>query len=205
MTARDETERLEALWSGEFGNEYSKRNAEAERGRQAFWVELLAALRPVSVLEVGCNVGGNLRWITESVRGGVVAGVDVNLGALRDLHARIPSARSIAGAGRHLPIADRAFDLVFTMGVLIHQPTESLSQVMSEVVRCSSRLVVCGEYHENEPTEVRYRGVHGALWKRDYGAEYLRLFPELSLLSRGFLAKGEGSWDDVTWWAFEKR
>jgi hypothetical protein len=57
-----------------------------------------------------------------------------------------------------LPFVDHCFDLVFTMGVLIHQPDESLGRVMSEVVRCSARLVLCAEYYAPEPTEVPYRG-----------------------------------------------
>ena len=98
---------------------------------------------------------------------------------------------------------DRWFDLVFTMGVLIHQPPETLPMVMAEIVRCSNRFVLCGEYFSPEPTEVAYRGETGALFKRDFGGLYQQMFPELSLRKKGFLSKAEG-WDDVTYWAFEK-
>ena len=74
---------------------------------------------------------------------------------------------------------------------------------MSEIVRCSRRYVLCGEYYADELTEVAYRGHRGALFKRDFGRLYQNLFPELELRADGFLSKADG-WDDVTWWLFEK-
>ena len=46
--------------------------------RQAFWQSLLAEFPARRVLEVGCNVGANLRWIAESVAPRDVYGVDIN-------------------------------------------------------------------------------------------------------------------------------
>ncbi len=75
---------------------------------------------------------------------------------------------------------------------------------MGEIVRCSSRYVLCGEYYAEELTEVAYRGQERALFKQDYGVLYQRLFPELELVDERFLPRGEGTWDDVTWWTFRK-
>ena len=93
---------------------------------------------------------------------------------------------------------------VFTMGVLIHQPDDTLPLVMAEMVRCARRWVLCGEYHDTESVAVPYRGHEGALFRRDYGGLFQQLFPELQLQDEGFLGKEQG-WDDVTWWLFEKR
>ena len=74
------------------------------------------------------------------------------------------------------------------MGVLIHQPEETLDKVMSEMVRVSSRYVFCGEYYDTETVEVPYRGHDGALFRRDYGSLFLDLFPhELTLIRQGYL------------------
>jgi spore coat polysaccharide biosynthesis protein SpsF len=105
--------------------------------------------------------------------------------------------------GRELPFRDRWFDLVFTMGVLIHQPEITLPLVMAEIVRCSRRNVLCGEYFAEQTTEVPYRNQSSALFKRNYGGIYQELFPELRLLCQGFFSRDEG-WDDITYWAFEK-
>jgi pseudaminic acid biosynthesis-associated methylase len=156
------------------------------------------------VLEVGCNIGGNLEWIAEDASDGIVVGVDVNARALRGLRTRVPSARAVETPARSLPFRERAFDMVFTMGVLIHQPDDTLSQVMAEMVRCSRRWVLCGEYFAPETTEVAYRGQEGALFKRDYGRLFCDGSSNLTVADRGFLSRGDG-WDDVTWWLFERR
>lgn len=202
--SESEARRLEQLWAGEFGNEYLKRNVQAAEGRQPFWRMVLSECPARSVLEVGCNIGGNLGWITQVLRAREVFGIDINLKALTQLRQMLPGTNAVCGTARELPFRDRWFDLVFTIGVLIHQPPEVLSRVMAEIVRCSRRYILCGEYFAEQPMEVPYRGQPGALFKRDFGGLYQQLFSELRLLKSGFLPRHQGSWDDITYWIFEK-
>jgi pseudaminic acid biosynthesis-associated methylase len=195
--------RLEKLWSGEFGDAYTDRNAAAGAHRETFWRELIAAYPCASALEIGCNLGANLGWIAKLLPPRGVFGVEINEHALVRLRAAHPGVNAVWGQARELPFRDRFFDLTFTMGVLIHQPPSHLPIVMSEIVRCSRRYVLAGEYFADTPTEVPYRGHEGALFKRDFGGLYAELFPELRLVKKGFLAKATG-WDDVTWWLFER-
>jgi pseudaminic acid biosynthesis-associated methylase len=199
----NEAERLEALWSGSFGDDYVDRNAGSYEVRESFWTTMVERLRPDRVLEVGCNVGGNLRWIAPHLSPGDVHGVDVNLTAISRLRQELPTVNSMWAPGRDLPFRDRMFDLVFTMGVLIHQPDATLPRLMAEMVRCSNRYVLCGEYFAEVDTEVPYRAVEGALFKRDYGGRFAEMFPELELVDTGFLSRDDG-WDDVTWWLFAR-
>jgi pseudaminic acid biosynthesis-associated methylase len=196
--------RLEALWAGEFGDAYSVRNAAAAEGRRPFWEARLAALGFASALEVGCNVGGNLRWLAELLGPKNVAGVDVNEQALATLRGALPGVDVRRVAARSLPFADRSFDLVFTTGVLIHQPPDELGPVMDEIVRCARRYVLCGEYRADSLEEVPYRGQEGALFRNDYGRLYQERFPDLRLVEEGFLARDEGPWDDLTYWVFAR-
>lgn len=206
MTEREpDTGRLEELWRGDFGDEYVGRNAAAGQGREPFWNELLDEFPVESVLEVGCNRGGNLGHIARKVPPRSVYGIDINETALAELRSEVPGVNALWSPAREIPFRDRWFDLVFTTGVLIHQSPNALPLVMGEVVRCSRRYVLCGEYYAEELTEVPYRGHRGALYKRDFGALYQELFPELELRKRGFLSKQDGGWDDVTYWLFEKR
>lgn len=198
-----EAVRLEQLWSGEFGDAYVERNRAAGNIREPFWQKVLAELDAQTILEVGCNIGANLRWIAGLRSPQQVYGADINLKALNELRRTLPDVNAIWSPGRELPFRDRWFDLVFTMGVLIHQPESTLPLVMAEIVRCSRRYVLCGEYYAEHITEVSYRGQTGALFKRDYGRIYQELFPALRLLRQGFLSRDEG-WDDVTYWVFEK-
>jgi pseudaminic acid biosynthesis-associated methylase len=205
MSDSDQTTRLEALWAGDFGDAYVDRNLEAESGRGDFWRDQIERLGIESVLEVGCNIGGNLRWLAELIGAENVAGVDLNEKALELLRQRVPGVDARLARGRQLAFEDASFDLLFTTGVLIHQdPETQLEPMMREIVRCARRYVICGEYYADELTEVPYRGQEGALFKQDFGALYQRLFPELKLVADGFLSPREGSWDDLTYWIFRK-
>jgi pseudaminic acid biosynthesis-associated methylase len=175
----DDAARLEALWAGEFGDDYVVRNRAAGEGRRPFWEARLAAIEVGSALEVGCNVGANLYWLAELLGAGNVAGVDVNERALEILRARVPGIDARKASARDLPFDDDVFDLTFTTGVLIHQPPDELPRVMDEIVRCSRRYVLCGEYRADDLEAVPYRGQEGALFRHDYGRLYQERHPSL--------------------------
>lgn len=197
-----EARRLEALWAGEFGDAYVERNTGVHGPRGEFWRSILDRTEAATVLEVGCNLGGNLAWLAEHRESRALWGIDVNTNALAALHERLPEVNAVWSPARRLPFRDRMFDLVFTMGVLIHQPETTLPLVMAEMARCSSRYVLCGEYFAEDTTEVGYRDQSGALFRRDYGGIFQELVPELRHVDGGFLSRDEG-WDDITWWLFE--
>jgi pseudaminic acid biosynthesis-associated methylase len=196
-------ERLEQLWAGDFGNEYTERNR-GSIDRSAFWSALFEAHRFRTALEVGCNVGDNLLALRELIGEEALAGVDVNEGALAVARRALPRADLRRATAKQLPFADGSFELVFTAMVLIHQPDETLGDVMSEIVRCSSRYVLTAEYESPDSAEVLYRGQHGALFKRPYADLYLTTFPELRRVGGGFLGRADG-WDDVTWVLLERQ
>jgi len=203
MVADANVERLENLWGGEFGDDYVERNLGAYDARAPFWSAMLERVSPQSVLEVGCNVGGNLRFIAPELPAGSVYGVDVNLKALTYLRASFPQVNGFLGSAKALPFRDDYFDLVFSMGVLIHQPEESVRDVISEMIRVSGDWILTGEYFAEESEEVPYRGYEGALFRRDYGRLFLEQGPTLSLVESGKLSAADG-FDDVTWWLFRK-
>lgn len=197
-----EAVRLERLWAGAFGDAYVQRNLEATRGREPFWDRLLRTYPIARVLEVGCNVGANLQWIATRIPAQEVYGVEINPRALAKLRATLPTVNAVRSVARDLPFRDRWFDLVFTAGVLIHQPDEALPQVMDEIVRCARRYVLAIEYFAEETVEVPYRGQRQALFKRDYGRLYQQQVPSLRLVEQGHLTRMEG-WDDANFWLFE--
>jgi pseudaminic acid biosynthesis-associated methylase len=199
-----EVSRLEYLWAGDFGDSYTERNLKAGKGRQRFWSRILKEYSVgQSVLEVGCNVGANLQCFCELLDPRMVYGVDINESALAKLRQTLPDVNAIWSPARHLPFRDGWFELVFTAGVLIHQPEISLANVMSEIVRCSNRYVLCLEYFAEKTTEIVYRDQERALFKRTYGRLYEQIFPELNLVEQGKLNRDQG-WDNVTYWLFEK-
>lgn len=201
----EEVARLENLWGGVFGNEYAQRNRKAHEGRLPFWEDLLQKHSIHSVLEVGCNIGANLRWISRLLPHNLVCGIDINQNALRELHSTYPNVNALQSTAQCLPFQNEQFDLVFTCGVLIHQPPSAIQTVTSEIVRCSRRYILCAEYYSNELVEIPYREQRGALFKQDYGMCYQESHPGLILAEEGFLSRKDGGWDDLTYWLFSKQ
>lgn len=198
-----DTERIEQLWAGEFGDAYLTRNIDAADGRAPFWDDIAGRYPARTVLEVGCTQGDNLVHLVRHVPAERIWGVDINPVVLDHLRGHVPGVHPVLGVARDLPFPDDSFDLVVTVGLLIHIPDDTLRQVMSELVRVSSRWVLSGEYHADEPTEITYRGHEHVLFKRDYGALYQEWFPHLRLAEDRFLTKEDG-FDRVTYQVFEK-
>ena len=194
---------LEQLWAGDFGTAYVDRNRVLDERRAIFWTELIKSFGIRSVLEIGCGQGANLKPIAGLLDPHDVWGVDINEDALALARLHAPGVNVVASRARRLPFRDEVADLAFTVGVLIHQPETTLPIVMAEIVRCSGRFVLWAEYHAPATEEVPYRGEAGALYRRDYGAIYRELFPELVVVREGFLAREDG-FDRVTWQLLEK-
>lgn len=192
-----DSRRIEALWAGEFGDAYLDRNIGAAEGRGPFWDGVMDRYPVHRVLEVGCTQGDNLIHLARHVPADRIWGVDINPVVLDALRGHVPGVHPVLGVARDLPFPDDSFDLVVTVGLLIHIPDEALEQVMGELVRVSSRYVLSGEYHADEPTRITYRGHDDVLFKRDYGRLYQEWFPELDLVEERFLTKDEG-FDRVT-------
>ena len=200
-----EAERLEKLWASNFGSDYTARNEMVRNEflgiadiRIDFWSKLTGKYKPSRVLEVGCGSGRNLNCITIATD---VYGIDVNQYALQCATENVNGFIQY-GLAKDIQYKDGFFDLVFTCGVLIHQPEESLLQVMSEIVRCSRKYVLCMEYFSETREEVPYRDQTGALFRDNYGKRYLDSF-KLKLIETGFLDKEQG-FDRVTYWLMEK-
>lgn len=206
------TKQLE-FWKGDFGNAYVDRcrlssNEVIARGEQLDRVLVSSGVkRTVSVLEVGANIGLNLKGLRTCGWFGHFYAVEPN-GKAYDCLRRdkeIDVSRAFNTDGFVLPLEDGSIDLVFTCGVLIHVHPEDLLKICSEIYRVSRRYVFCMEYFSPEPVERTYRGHRGVLFKRDFGGFYLDHWPDLSLLGYGFLWKRITPFDNVTWWLFEKR
>lgn len=193
----------EELWSGDFGDAYVERNADLDTRRAGFWQALLADLPVQTVLEIGCGQGGNLVPLARLLPARQIWGIDVNETALARARQNAPGTNPVYALARALPFRDGAFDLVYTTGVLIHQPDEDLLAVTDEIVRVSGRFILCGEYHADEPVELAYRGWRGALFKRDYGRLYAERYPSLAILRTGYLGPEDG-FDRLTYQVFEK-
>lgn len=189
----------EQEWAGEFGNKYTIRNQPCPIERSLFWDKILDIYQPARILEVGCGDGKNMSFLRDDLRV-EVCGIDINITAVKKAleYGVWPTVGSIYD----IPFKDGWFDLVFTCGVLIHIPTDSLPTALSEMRRCSRKYVLIMEYYAEKEEEIEYRGRLGLLWKRPFDKIYEQQLPTDRLIDSGFLGKDQG-FDDVTWWLWE--
>ncbi len=198
-------------WSGDFGDAYVDRNAatpHAIRLHLKMWSILLGHFHdtpPASILEIGCNIGLNLRALKLLIDAELFA-IEPNKKAISILKRdKVISPSYIEeGSASSIPHGDNAFDLVFTSGVLIHIPPDQLDSAYREIHRVSKRFILSIEYFSEQPVEVPYRGHAGLLFKRDFGLLWKQRFPELKIRGSGFFWRPETGLDNLTWWLFEK-
>lgn len=191
-------------WAGPPGEAYTARNRVRWDGRVGFWHRIMGATDARSVYEVGCNAGWNLTAIDyTSAKPPAVYGCDVNPVAVSQARAagldvfQGDALEALATFG-----ARPTFDLVFTCGVLIHIPPETLPALMRMIVQTSAQYVLAVEYEAEAETMIRYRDEEERLWKRPYGALYEGM--GLRMVDSGAVGKSDG-FDDCAYWLLEKQ
>lgn len=205
-------------WMGEFGDEYTERNAPTDKtidSRMVFWTGVFSTLpvyphsEPKSILEIGANVGSNLVALDKLYKMHEkpmdMYAIEPNAKARQLLKQQeIRNLRIVEGTAQEIAAPDASFDIVITCGVLIHVPPRELPKALAEIHRVSRRFIVCAEYFSPEPREIKYRGEDGLLFTRDFGGAYLDQFQGLRCTGYSFAWKRFTGMDNVTWWTFEK-
>ena len=205
MDAEERTPQ-ESLWAGEFGDEYVSRNRGGDlvaANEELFRKVLARADGVTSVLELGCNIGNNLKALRTLLPDADLHGVEINAEAAAEVTAW-GGATVEVGSLLDRPV-DRRYDLTFTKGVLIHVAPQRLPDAYRALTRASGRWVLVCEYYNPTPVEVSYRGVDHALFKRDFAGEILDATPGLRLVDYGFTYHRDPlhPLDDSTWFLME--
>jgi spore coat polysaccharide biosynthesis protein SpsF len=201
-----------SAWSGAFGDAYTERNGaslEKVRGRVRAWGEIIKAMGavlPKSILEVGPNIGLNLRALPALLDAQLFA-IEPNESAREVLiKDKVLEAKNLmAGYGHEIAMQDASVELSFTSGVLIHVDPSVLNKTLDEIHRVSSTYIVCIEYFAAKPETISYRGEQDLLFKNDFGGLYLDRYSDLELVDYGFFWKRMTTMDDANWWLFKKR
>jgi pseudaminic acid biosynthesis-associated methylase len=198
----------EAFWAGEFGSQYINRNPTDFElaARLAMFVDIIKRTVHVrSVIELGANIGNNLRVLRQLLSGAELAAVEINQDAvevLRQWGGTEVYPQSILDFR-----ANRQYDLSLVSGVLIHMDPQVLPQVYDLLHQLSKRYICLAEYYNPSPVEIPYRGHSGKLFKRDFAGEMLDRFSDLRLLDYGFVYHRDNNFplDDLTWFLLEKK
>jgi len=199
----------EKFWAGRFGDDYSNRNRGAGllASNLAFFSKALNRTREVaSFLEIGANIGMNLKALNLLFPSASHDAIEINPAACQEL-------RNMIGDGRthQCSILDfetrQQWDVVLSKGVLIHVSPEHLTEAYIRIARWSRRYVLFGEYYSRQATEVPYRGHADKLYKRDFAGEFLDACPEFALVDYGFCYHRDPNFpqDDINWFLFSRK
>lgn len=198
----------EMFWAGEFGSNYINRNPSDFElaARLALFAKIIDRTEEVaSLIELGANIGNNLRVLHQLLSGAELAAVEINQDAVDTLN------NWGKATVHHQSIlefqADKQYDLSLICGVLIHMNSDVLPQVYDLLYKLSRRYICLVEYYNPSPVEVPYRGHSGKLFKRDFAGEILDSFPDLRLVDYGFVYHRDTNFplDDLTWFVLEKK
>lgn len=198
----------ESFWAGEFGDSYTKRNIGAQwvASNLSLFSKALSKTENIrSILELGANLGLNLRALRQLLPQAKLSAVEINARAVAEL-------KQLGGiAVHHKSILDfqprKLSDLVLIKGVLIHLNPDKLPEVYDLLHAASARYICLAEYYNPSPVAIPYRGHTDRLFKRDFTGELMNRHPDLRLIDYGFVYHGDPNYpqDDITWFLLEKR
>lgn len=200
----------EKFWAGEFGDKYILRNKSnidlaAKIGTFAKILSCIPGGGICSCLELGSNIGLNLRALNVLIPGIKATAVEINKQAA-EICAQIPNVNVVNGSILEYQ-SEEKFDLTFTAGVMIHINPNELRKVYDVLYNHSNKYILIAEYYNITPVEVDYRGNVGRLFKRDFAGEFLDIYKDTELINYGFAYHRDKnfSMDDITWFLIKKR
>jgi len=199
----------EEFWAGNFGSEYIGRNDSQEllaSNLNFFTKALKQAGKVESCLELGANIGMNLKALQLLYPGIDLRGAEINPDAAQQLGALITPQNVFQGSIFDLQVQKKV-DLSLIKGVLIHINPDMLPIVYEKLYQASNRLVLVCEYYNPSPVAISYRGHTDRLFKRDFAGEMLDRYQDLKLVDYGFAYRRDPAFpqDDINWFLMEKR
>lgn len=198
----------EEFWAGSFGDEYIDRNRSAQllaSNLQFFATALRQAGRINSCVELGANIGMNLKALKLLFPECNLHGVEINAEAHRQLADVIGDSQAVHSSLFEWSPGEQV-DLALIKGVLIHINPAMLGQAYDRLHAAASKYVLVAEYYNPSPVTIPYRGHNDRLFKRDFVGEMLDRFDDLKLVDYGFAYRRDPAFpqDDITWFLMKK-
>jgi pseudaminic acid biosynthesis-associated methylase len=196
----------EEFWANEFGDSYITRNQSAGlfTANAVLFAEILNSIDvvPRTFLELGANIGMNIKAIQSFLPDAEFTGIEINKVAAKEL-AKL-RCNVIESSILETKIQSK-FDFVFSKGVLIHLSPDQLPATYKKMYEWSDRFILIAEYYNPSPVAIPYRGNTDRLFKRDFAGELMDLFPDLILRDYGFAYhRDKYPQDDISWFLLEK-
>lgn len=195
------------FWANDYAKEYIRKNSEFDQklGVEGWQKMLVHADSIRTVLECGCNIGRNIGFLDAVLPEAGKSIIEISRPAFDFVGAKYRLDQAFNGSIEASTLTG-PFDLVFTIGVLIHIHPDNLLANMARMYEYSGKYVLIGEYFNRTPVMLEYQGQKDRLFKRDFGKLFIENFP-VKLVDYGFLwghIYDTAGFDDITWWLFRK-
>ena len=201
----------EFFWKEEYDSEYIRKNSSfdneiAIKG----WNKMLNHIHnlkysPASILECGSNIGRNINYLNKIFPLAEKSIIEVSPRAIQ-IASNKYELKFISNSSILESKIESKFDLVFTMGVLIHIHPDNLIDNLKKIYEYSSKFILIGEYFNRTPEMIKYQGKLNKLFKNNFGKIFKDNF-DVRTCDYGFLWGEEydsAGFDDITYWLFEK-
>lgn len=186
----------ERYWAGHNGVRYVLHHLpKSWEARLDIWREILARTGEISsVIELGCNIGDNLRALDHLKPNLKVTGIELNQFAAEQAKSVLPNAEIIVDSLLRANVEGK-FDLAFTRGVLIHINPNELHRAYDQLATMSKKFVLIYENYSEKPMELteyaKDKSItgteHGAFYQfwRDFAADFKSAHPEWDVIAEG--------------------
>jgi len=132
------------FWDG-WSDNYSRQKAQRRIDESHHWLlKKMEALKPNTVLEMGCGFGRNLKFLTENLSYQARwVGFDISESMIKKAKGGF-NDKVLLGCGdiTSLPFHDRSYDLVYTHATLMHVPEEHVSKAIQELKRVAKKYLI---------------------------------------------------------------
>lgn len=117
-----------------------------------------------SLLEVGCNAGGNILRIRDEfdISDLDLAGIDVNADSIQFIQEKLPDVLWRIGNAKNLPFHEEEYDVVLADAILMYADPEESKEILSEMNRVAKKAIIIVDWF-SEKEEIKDQH-----WCRDY-------------------------------------
>ena len=197
----------EKFWAEDYSDEYIKRNSNFDRNLELeAWNEMIQKTENInSILECGSNIGRNINILNTIMPDAEKSIIEISHQAFEIVQKNYKLKNSFNGSILDAKFNEK-FDLVFTLGVLIHIHPNDLIENMKKIYNFSNKYILIGEYFNRTSVSIKYREKEDLLFKNDFGKIFQSNF-KLNLVDYGFFwghIYDVAGFDDITWWLFKK-
>ena len=208
MNKKNKLNQQEQFWAKTYASDYIKKNNsfDLKKGIEAWNKMSLQIPNIKNILECGCNIGKNLNCLNRVYPQAKKSIIEISKPAYDHVLKTYNVKNAYNGSIISSNFSLNSFDLVFTMGVLIHISPKNLIANMKKIFDYSNKYILIGEYFNRQPTTIIYQGLSNKLFKCDFGKIFINNF-NVKLIDYGFLwghLYDNAGFDDITWWLFEK-